>query len=148
MKKLIYMTITIFSFFSIASVSANDGYMDKILDLTYWVEEFKLRMNEINYIYFHDFNSQATYDNFRVADDMLKEEFISLYRNWNIDYYTMNGIINDYNLFVYHTNKMFLYTKMAETSNNNQLKNIILEHYTLTRSYFNRVRYLATKVLK
>ena len=86
------------------------------------------------------------YDNFRTADQLLKDEIIRLYRSWEIDYYKMNWIIQNYNLFVYHTNKMFNYISIKEVrSDFKELDTAILKNYELSRSYYSRAKLLILK---
>ncbi len=143
MKNLVYIILSIFTFFSISNItSANkEWYIEKILDLNYWIEEYKIQINDIDYIYFYDEESQKLYDNFRSADKLLKDEIIRLYRDWKIDYYKMNWITQNYNLFIYHTNKMFKYISLKEVrSNLKELDIAILKNYENSRSYYYKTK--------
>ncbi|MDR3150105.1 MAG: hypothetical protein LBU14_00225 [Candidatus Peribacteria bacterium] len=101
-------------------------------------------MNSLNNVYFYDENSQNLYNTFRAADNTLKEQIWILYKAGQFDYYTMNGIMNEYNLFLYHTNKMFYYLSLKAQFSDKQLDNAILNNYELSRSYYERVEYLLT----
>ncbi|MDD3794298.1 MAG: hypothetical protein PHI37_05785 [Candidatus Gracilibacteria bacterium] len=151
MKKLVLTILFIFSFFSIVNYSIAgytdekniEGYMEKILDLNYGIEQYKFEVNEIRYIYFYNKNSQDLYDSFRATEQALKQEFLKQYKNDEIDYYTMNGIINNFNLFVYHSNKMFEYLSMKEKNNSyKELDNAIFKNYQNSRSYFYKTKNL------
>lgn len=146
MKKIvssILMISYIFSIFAFSSVNASSRwYIDMLLDFPYWVEEMAMNVEEINYIYFFEEDSQKLYDNYRIAENVLKNEVVNLYKNDVLDYYTMNWIIKNYNLFIYHTNKMFYYIQTKEVRYDNQLNKIILEHYELSRQYYNTVKHL------
>ena len=148
MKNLIYIILSIFLFFSISNITSADKewYIEKLLDLNYWIEEYKIQINDLEYVYFYDAKSQKMYDNFRTADQLLKDEIIRLYRSWEIDYYKMNWIIQNYNLFVYHTNKMFNYISIKEVrSDFKELDTAILKNYELSRSYYSRAKLLILK---
>jgi hypothetical protein len=150
MKKLVLTIITIFVFFSIVNYSNAwysqekniEWYMEKILDLNYGIEEYKFQVNEIRYVYFYNKNSQNLYDSFRSTEQALKEEFLRKYKNNEIDYYTMNGIVKNFNLFVYHSNKMFEYLSMKEYSNYKELGTAILKNYENSRWYFYKTKNL------
>lgn len=151
MKKLVLTILFIFSFFSIVNYSIAwytdekniEWYMEKILDLNYGIEQYKFEVNEIRYIYFYNKNSQDLYDSFRATEQALKQEFLKQYKNDEIDYYTMNGIINNFNLFVYHSNKMFEYLSMKEKNNSyKELDNAIFKNYQNSRSYFYKTKNL------
>jgi len=148
MKNLIYIILSIFIFFSISNITSADKewYIEKLLDLNYWIEEYKIQINDLEYVYFYDTKSQKMYDNFRTADQLLKDEIIRLYRSWEIDYYKMNWIIQNYNLFVYHTNKMFNYISIKEVrSDFKELDTAILKNYENSRSYYSRAKLLILK---
>ncbi|NVP17610.1 hypothetical protein HUU51_02730 [Candidatus Gracilibacteria bacterium] len=151
MKKLVYLIIAIFTFFSINNYSnANyygneniEGYLEQILDLSYGIEEYKFEINEIRNIYFINNNSQNLYNNFRSAERLLKNEFLRKYKNNEIDYYTMNGIVDNFNLFVYHSNKMFEYLSVKEKNNSfKELDNAIFKNYQNSRSYLGKTKNL------
>jgi len=152
MKKLVYIIITIITFFSIYNQSnANyywneniEWYLEKILDLSYWIEEYNFQINEIDNVIFSDKNSQILYNNFRNAERLLKNEFLRKYRNWEIEYYTMNWIIQNFNLFVYHSNKMFYYISIKETRNDfKELDTAIFKNYQNSRSYLWKTKNLS-----
>ncbi len=149
MKKLVYIILSIFLFFSIVSISSAENkewYIEKLLDLSYWIEDYKFQINDINYVYFYDSKSQKMYDNFRTAEQILKDELMKMYREWNIDYYKMNWIITNYNLFVYHTNKLFSYLSIKEVRPDfKELDSAIIKNYELSRSYYTRTKLLILK---
>lgn len=143
MKKLIYTILTTFLFFSIVNISvASEWYMEKILDMAYWVEELKLKIYNLDPVYFTDQNSQNLYNNFRAADNTMREQIWTLYKAGQFDYYRMNGIIDEYNLFLYHTNRMFYYLSLKARIYDKQLDNAIANNYELSRSHYERVKFL------
>lgn len=147
MKKLITMIIAIISFFSILSVTnAWEGYLEKILDLNYGPEEYDFRLENIDYIYFYDSNTNAMYNDFRSVNDVLKDEVMKKYRANEIDYYTMNGIVLNFNKYTYHTNKIFYYISIKEIKPDlGEIDNAITKNYELSRSYYHRVKDLINK---
>jgi len=144
MKKLLLPILSIFIFFSIANTSvAKEWYIEQLLDLNYWVEEYELRLSKIEYVYFYNENTNQMYDGYKIADRLLKDEMMNMYRNWEIDYYTMNWIVENYNLFIYHTNKLFNYVSVKEIrSDSKEVDSAILKNYELSRSYYKRVKHL------
>lgn len=143
MKKTLAIIITFFAFFSISNAQVKNNWLiDQLMDFPFWVEEFKLKVNDLEYVHFYDQDSQNLYNNFRFSDEVLKDELMRQYREWNIEYYRMNWIINDYNLYVYHANKMFSYISQKEFRYDSQLDSIILNHYTLARTHYDRAKHL------
>ncbi|MDD2907074.1 MAG: hypothetical protein PHH98_00390 [Candidatus Gracilibacteria bacterium] len=149
MKKLVFIILSIFLFFSISNITSaenKEGYLEKLLDLNYGIEDYKFSINDLNYVSFYNSQSQKMYDNFRTADKMLKDELLKKYRSGEIDYYKMNGIVTNYNLFVYHTNKMFNYLSIKEVrSDFKELDSAILKNYELARTYYSRSKLLILK---
>jgi len=149
MKKLVFIILPIFLFFSISNITSAENkewYLEKLLDLNYWIEDYKFNINDLNYVSFYNSQSQKMYDNFRTADKMLKDELLKKYRSWEIDYYKMNWIVTNYNLFVYHTNKMFNYLSIKEVrSDFKELDSAILKNYELARTYYSRSKLLILK---
>lgn len=143
MKKITNMIIAFFIFFSIVfSTSANELSIEKILDLNFGIEEKKLNFRQIDNIRFSNIENRRMYNNFKRADSLLRWEINRLYRLWEIDYYTMNWIINNHDLFIYHVNKYFLYTSMKEKNNYKELDTAIMRNFELSRNYFLRTKSL------
>lgn len=144
MKKLLLPIISIFAFFSIVNISlAEETYLDEILDLQYWIEEYNLNLSNIEYIYFSDDSKREIYQSYKNTDSILKELFMDYYRAWEIDYYSMNWIITNYNLFVYHTNKFLYYLSLQEKSGDYiDFDSAISRNYSLSRSHYNKVKEL------
>lgn len=144
MKKLLISILSIFIFFSIANKSiAEEWYIEKILDLNYWIEDYKLNLPNIEYRYFYNKNILKAYNSFKKTDKLLKDEIIKKYRNNEIDYYKMNWIVLNYNNFVYHTNKFFKYLSIKEIQpNSKEVNQAILNNYELSRNYYKRTKYL------
>ena len=144
MKKLLLPIISVFLFFSIVNNSlAEDTYLEEVLDFKYWIEEFELNLSSIEYIYFSDYSTRQMYQAYKSTDSIIKELFMDYYRSWEIDYYSMNWIVDNYNLFVYHTNKFLNYLSIREKNNwYSDLNSAILSNYRLSKSYYNKVKEL------
>ena len=144
MKKLLLPIISIFIFFSIVNNSlAEDTYLEEVLDLHYWIEDYSLNLSSIDYVHFYEYDSRQMYNTYKSTDEILKELIIEAYRDWDIDYYSMNWIITNYNLFIYHTNKFMNYLSIKEL--NPEYKDIdsaVLSNYRLSRNYYNKVKEL------
>ncbi len=151
-KKYILVILTIFLTFSIVSSSfaKEESYIEKLLDLNYWVEKFNINnLEKISYIKFYDSATQKKFDEFRRVNEILKNELIRLYKNWNLDYNSINSIIVNYNNFIYHTNKMFLYKSIKEIRPSySELNYAIEENYTYARGYYFKVKNIVKNNLK
>jgi len=144
MKKITTSIIMLTIFFSSFSVSfAEEWYIEKILDLNFWVEEKKLDLSEINNIYFKTSKYTYTYEQLKIADSTLRKGFMEKYRNWDFEYYQTNWIVTNYNNFIYYTNKFFFYLKIKEQNNNFvELDTAIINSYTNMRSSYRKVKEL------
>lgn len=144
MKKYILVILTIFFTFSIVSSSfaKQEPYVEKLLDLNYGVEKFNINnLEKIDYIKFDDPITQEKFDDFRDVNEVLKKEFIRLYKNGNLDYNSISAVIFNYNKFVYHTNKMFFYKSIKEINPNYSQVNIaISKNYTYARGYYIKIK--------
>lgn len=149
MKKLIAIIIAISSFFSISFITnANEWYLEKVMDLNYGPEEYKLNLefNKIWYIYFYDSQTNQMYNDFVNANEILKDEIMKKYRSWEIDYYTANWIVSNFNKYIYHSNKVFNYISIKEIRKDiPEVDTAIKKNYELSRSYYKRVKYLILK---
>jgi thioredoxin-related protein len=143
MKKLITIILIISSFFSIASTNAYKSF-DDILKLDTGIEKYKFELPKIDTVSFRNTDSRQMYNDFVDTDNNFRSTIFSLYNNGTYDYYTMNGIVTEYTLFIHNTNKVFYYMKMKETSNYRELDSIILKHYEAVKLNYERVKYLLT----
>ena len=142
MKKLLALIIITLSFFSIFnfanaknSTKKTEWSLEKLLDLDYWPEEFELYLPKISNIYLRNTRNRAIFRAFRDIDNTLRNEFI--------DYNATNGIIDNYSLFVYHTNKYFYYLSVKEANSKySEVDEAIAENYRLSRAYIKQVKYI------
>ena len=150
MKKLLTLIIITLSFFSIFnfanaknSTKKTEWSLEKLLDLDYWPEEFELYLPKISNIYLRNARNRAIFRAFRDIDNTLRNEFMKKYRNGSIDYNATNGIIDNYSLFVYHTNKYFYYLSVKEANSKySEVDEAIAENYRLSRAYIKQVKYI------
>jgi hypothetical protein len=121
-------------------------YIDQLLDLNYWIEEYDLELEYIDYIYFSNPQTQAIFENFKEVNRILKDEIIRKYRAWEFEYYQTKWIITNQKMFVYHTNKFFHYLSIKEQNPEYiETDNFILKNYSNMRIYYNRLRHLVNK---
>ena len=149
MKKILQIsTITILLFFwvnnnTLALEWYSEGYIEKLLDINYWVEEYDLELISVKEVYFYTPEFKKMFEEFKKVDRVLKKEIITNYRNGNFDYYQANNIVSNYKNFVYHTNKLFYYVSIKEsTPNFKETDTAILKNYRKMRSYYYRVKIL------
>lgn len=146
MWKIFLFIISILSFFSISTTTkANDWYLEELLNINYWVEEFKLKLENLDDIYFNDAKTREIYENFKKVDLVLKNEFINKYKAWDFDYNKTNSLINNYNYFIFHSNKFFYYTKLRESRIDKEVNDAILSNYTYLRTYYKRVKFIIAR---
>ncbi|RKW23018.1 hypothetical protein D8B46_04175 [Candidatus Gracilibacteria bacterium] len=98
---------------------------------------------KISNIYLRNTRNRAIFRAFRDIDNTLRNEFMKKYRNGSIDYNATNGIIDNYSLFVYHTNKYFYYLSVKEANSKySEVDEAIAENYRLSRAYIKQVKYI------
>lgn len=144
MKKLfalIIITLSIFSNFSF--VNARESLLEETLDINYWPENFEINLPKVWNFSFKNTNNKNSLKNFKAIDSSLREVFMINYRNWKYSYNATNGIVDNYTLFVYHTNKYFYYLSVKEKNwNFKEVNTAILKNYRLSRSYLKKVKYI------
>ena len=142
MKKIITSIIT-FSIIlsSLSTTFASESYIEELLDLNYWVEEFNINLSDIDFIRFNNPKYAIMYRNFNDVNNGLKNWLMSQYRNWDYEFYQMSWIVTNYNNFIYHTNKYFLYLKLKEINNNYwEVDTAIINSYRNMRSSYTNMK--------
>lgn len=148
MKKFILLIITFTIFFStlnnsFATNQYSEWYIERLLDLNVWIEEYDLTLAHINQMYFDDYQTQALFDEYKNTTLKLNKEILKRYREWNFHYYQVNWIILNQKLFIFHINKLFYYISLKnEYPNEKQLDDFILKHYSTARTYYKRIQSL------
>jgi len=144
MKKFILHIIVVISFFSIANTSfADEWYIEKLLDLNYWIEEYSLQLPSFNTLYFKDSNTQNMFKELDHINELLKQEIMKKYRSWEFDYYQVNGIVSSHKNFVYYSNKLFYYISLKDQwYRYKELDDAILINYRNTKSSYRKVKNL------
>ena len=145
MNKIIKLIITLTIIFSSQSNTfAEEGYIENLFDLNYWVEELDLDLHDIKYIYFNNEKYNRIYREIKTVDSLLKDGFMKNYRNWEYDYYQMNWIVNNYNKFIYNTNQFFFFIKLKEQNSNYlEIDSAIMSSYRNMKIYYSKVKNLA-----
>ncbi len=142
MKKIMICIIMLSSFFSsIFSVSAQKWFLSDLLEIQTGLEVYDLenipKLTSQNY---SNAAVQETYNEFMRVDSLLRNEFIRQYRNWDISYYQISDIIQNYKDFLYYTNKTFWYISETERwLRGPQLNNAIADSYSNMRMSYNRI---------
>lgn len=146
MKKLLLSIITILGIFSIFSyANAREGSLERALDLEYGPEAFELALPEIWNYYLKNTKNKNALKTFKMADSILKEAFMREYRDGKFDYTKTNAIIENYNLFVYHTNKYFEFLSLKEKDpTNSEADTAVLSNYKSSRAYMKKLKYMIT----
>lgn len=151
MKKFISIIITLTVFFSTINITFaekmySEWYIERILDLNVWIEEYDLALAHIDQMYFRDYNTQMLFEEYKNASLLLNQEIIRKYREWEFEYYQINWIISNQKKFIYHINKLFYYISIKEQNPNYiETDSIILEHYNISRTYYKRTQSLVNK---
>lgn len=141
MKKILII-ISIVCYFSIAQITnAAEWYIESLLQLPTWPEAFDINIEKLPNYTFETPKTQNLFNSYRKVSLVLKDEFLNQYELGNIDYYAMRDLINNYNLFIYHTNKMFYYISLKD--NNPWLVDTIYpisKNYSLSRIHYNKIK--------
>lgn len=142
MKKIISFIITFSIFFSSLNITfAEEWFIEKLLDINYWVEEYNLNLSNLNYVSYNNSKYNNIYNELKTADSILRSEFMRKYRNWEYEYYQTNWIITNYNNFIYYTNKYLYYKKISESANDyTELDTAIIRSYRNMRSSYIKVK--------
>ena len=152
MKKIfITFTIAIILFFlflnyTLASEWYSEWYLEKLLDINYWVEDYDLNLGSIKDVNFSTTKFRKIFKEFKRVDILLKQEILKKYRNSNFSYYKVNDIISNYKNFTYYTNQFFYYISIKESNPGFKEAHIaILKNYRKMRIYYKRVKILVNK---
>jgi len=145
MNKIIKLIITLTIIFSsLSNTFAEEGYIENLFNLNYWIEEFDLNLHNIKYIHFNNEKYNKIYREIKTVDSLLKEGFVRNYKNWEYNYYQMNWIVNNYNKFIYNTNQFFFFIKLKENNNNySEINSAIMNSYRNMKIYYLKVKNLA-----
>jgi hypothetical protein len=132
--------------FSFSKTFASDSLFEDLLNLDDWVYIYELSLSKVDNYSFSDDSLRNIYETYKYYDSITKEEIIRAYENWDYDEYKMNGIVRNYNTFVYNTNKFFYFLSTVDW--NNSLKNdkniqkAILKNYKAVKSSYSKVKNL------
>jgi hypothetical protein len=147
MKKIFSIIVFIFIFSIPNFANANEWYIEQLLQLKVGPEAFTMNLSKIEDIYFVDSDNQEVFDSFKNTSEILRDEILRKYENDEFEYYTMQGIVSNYNSFVYYTNKLFYYLSIREqnSSLDAETENGVSKNYSKSRNYFKRLKYLIYK---
>lgn len=124
-------------------VSAKGGYIEELLEYGEGPEAFEINTVEVQNLAFENAAVQKKYNDYKKTVSALKTALLQAYANEELEYYQMQGIIKNFNNFVYHTNLFFFYISEKEKySEEKDLANAILRNYKLSRSYFKKIKNL------
>lgn len=141
MKKTICI-ITFFIIFSIApSLYAERWYIEELLELPTWPEAFDINIQTLPTYTFKNKKTQNLFNSYKNISVVLKNEFLFQYENETISQYMMRDLIRNYNLFIYHTNKMFYYISLKDKDP--WLDDVIYpisKNYSLSRIHYNKIK--------
>lgn len=141
MRKIssIIISFIVFSIFSFTN--ASEWLLEQNLDLNYWPESFELSLSTIWNYKFNNKNNQNTFKNFQYLNNALRENLIKANQEWKFSSNKINWLVREYNLFVYHTNKLFEYISMKEKKPKySDADTAISKNYKSARSYFEKLK--------
>lgn len=145
MKKLTLLIIFLTIFFANIKYSnaSSYWYIGELLDLKVWIEEYDLTLGWIENMYFSNYNTQLLFNEYQDKVLLLNQVIIEKYRNEEFSYYQVNWIITTQKNFVYHINKLFYNIQLKDYyPNERNLDDVILNHYSLAKTYYERLQYL------
>lgn len=147
MKKIIsFIIITLISFSSVTSAFdiQNEGFIERTLQLRTWVEWYNIELAQIDDFQFISPVVADVYSEFKMADRILRDEIMKQYAAGDLEYYQVNGMIENHSKFIYHTNKLFYYVSMKEKwqASGKELDNAIINSYIKLKSYYARLQVL------
>ena len=147
MKKFISLIIiSLIGFSSVSLVFAmeEEWYLEQLLQIRTGVEWFNIERAQIDDFSFISPTIKSVYTEFKRADRILRDEMMNQYASGELEYYQINGMIENHAKFVYHTNKLFYYLSMKETGQayGREVDNAIASSYIKLRSYYARLKAL------
>ncbi len=120
------------------------GGIEQNLNFPLGIKESELLQETINSFSFKNSKNQQMYTNLVQQDAQTRELILQLYKTWEISEYQSNGIIKNYNTFIYHINKYFsllqLQERIASLQNDPDTAQSILSHYKSAKTSFDRVK--------
>jgi len=154
MKKIILTILFISTIYSsIWITNASRWEIDKILNISFWVEQIEYKLSELPIKNFNNKSIQIKYDNMRKLNKILTTKFYDEYTAWNIDYYTIKWIITNHQNFIYQTYKLFEYIEIKDENPNSiaiqkEVNDKIINSYSQMRISFNRINFLFYRNIK
>jgi hypothetical protein len=144
MKKIIASIIVLTSMFTFNAqiVNAKDEWLfEETLNLDVWIEVYALNNINLEPHYFRSKSLQRTYDNLTNIRDAFKVLAIKKYEDWEIKYYELSWLIDNYSSFVFYANAMFSEIEMLDLwiDNSQELIDSIQKNYTFVRAYYNKM---------
>ena len=144
MKSYILLSIifVLWVFSSVSYVSANQGVLEKMLEINTWLEVYNMQsIPGLSEQSFTNSSVQKTYEEFMKIDDILRNEFIRQYRWGQISHYQMQDLVTNYKNFLYYTNKTFDYISEEEKWVRwREVQNAINSWYSNMRIYYRNVK--------
>lgn len=146
MNKIVVSIIVLISGFSITNSVNASGYIDNLLEIPTGPEAFDITLESLDYYSFNSPQISKVYNDFREVNEVLRDEIVRKYNAGDFDYYQMQGIIKNYKMFVYHTNKLFEYLSLKDNGIwGKSIDTAILRTYQNTRIYYNRMKYIISQ---
>ena len=141
MRKIFSIIISFIVFSTFSFANASEWLLEQNLDLNYWPESFELRLTTVWNYNFKNKNNQNTFTNFQYLNNALRENLIKANQEWKFSSNKINWLVREYNLFVYHTNKLFEYISMKEKKPKySDADTAISKNYKSARSYFEKLK--------
>ena len=141
MRKIFSIIISFIVFSIFSFTNASEWLLEQNLDLNYWPESFELSLSTIWNYKFNNKNNQNTFKNFQYLNNALRENLIKANQEWKFSSNKINWLVREYNLFVYHTNKLFEYISMKEKKPKySDADTAISKNYKSARSYFEKLK--------
>lgn len=141
MRKIFSIIISFIVFSTFSFANASEWLLEQNLDLNYWPESFELRLTTVWNYNFKNKNNQNTFTNFQYLNNALRENLIKANQEWKFSSNKINWLVREYNLFVYHTNKLFEYISIKEKKPKySDADTAISKNYKSARSYFEKLK--------
>lgn len=149
---LIWIIFIIFSFSTLNTQARDTGLIEDTLNLNFWPLIYELSLDEIDTYHFKESNLKQTYNTMKKYDKSVRTEIIKQYKNDAYTLTTINGLVKNYKLFIYHTNELFYFFSQIEKNpklkDDIDIQDGILKNYRLIQSYYKRVKNLTFQTKK
>ena len=144
MKKLSSLIIILFfTLLTETIVVTNADFVEDILNTKSELEKISFEFYNLKNPNIKSNTIQNRYYKLSNIDKIIKKQVIKKYKNNGFGYYQMQGIVKNYNYFIYYSNKYFSSVKSREIYwSNKEVEGNIYKNFDMMKSYYKKFKYI------